>query len=58
MTYYENCRMINRYEKVQCFSKAEMERRFALTRQIMREQNVEGLQIAVKRREAKGKGES
>lgn len=45
MTYYENCRMINRYEKVQCFSKAEMERRFALTRQIMREQNVEALLI-------------
>lgn len=43
--YYEKKPMINRYEKVQCFSKGEMERRFALTRKVMREQGTDVLLV-------------
>lgn len=41
MEYYENKPMVNRYEQVSCFSKEEMERRFALMRQTMREQETD-----------------
>ena len=40
MDYYENKKMVNRYEQVQCFTSAELERRFSETRKVMREQDV------------------
>lgn len=45
MEYYENSPMINRYEKVMCFSKTEMERRFALVRKVMEEQGTDVLLV-------------
>lgn len=41
MEYYEKKPMVNRYEQVFCFSKEEMERRFGVMRQVMKEQGTD-----------------
>ena len=41
MEYFEKKPMVNRYEQVFCFSREEMERRFGVMRQVMKEQGTD-----------------
>ena len=41
MKYFEKKPMVNRYEQVFCFSREEMERRFGVMRQVMKEQGTD-----------------
>lgn len=43
--YYKDKKMIDRFEQVQCFTQQELERRFAATRQVMQEEEVELLLV-------------